>query len=104
MAPVIAVAGSCGACAHGFLLDAAAFRFHKSASDQLWYHGAWRQLPELQHARVGGAMAVMGGKLYITGGVCETTGQFQDTAECLDCEDSLEWRSDMARAVNHKSD
>lgn len=75
-----------------FARQVAAFRFHKSASDPLWYHGAWRQLPELQYARVGGAMAVMDGLLYITGGVCESTGQFQDTAERLDS-DGQEWRS-----------
>ncbi|CAL1155892.1 unnamed protein product [Cladocopium goreaui] len=83
-----------------FARQVAAFRFHKSASDPLWYHGAWRQLPELQYARVGGAMAVMDGLLYITGGVCESTGQFQDTAERLDS-DGQEWRSSWTRNGIH---
>ncbi|CAE7281035.1 unnamed protein product [Symbiodinium natans] len=61
----------------------AGFRFSADASQPLWWHGTWRQLPNLHCGRVGGAMAVVYNRLYITGGVDEDTGEFYDTAERL---------------------
>eukprot|EP00927_Polykrikos_kofoidii_P073348 TRINITY_DN6938_c0_g2_i1.p1 TRINITY_DN6938_c0_g2~~TRINITY_DN6938_c0_g2_i1.p1 ORF type:complete len:492 (-),score=51.94 TRINITY_DN6938_c0_g2_i1:77-1489(-) len=85
---------SCAAVHHGELVVAsgrpqrfdrkvAAFRF-TSDDPETWHHGEWRQLPDLNDARVGGALVVIAGKLFITGGVDEVRGVFRDTAECLD--------------------
>eukprot|EP00931_Biecheleriopsis_adriatica_P081422 TRINITY_DN54754_c0_g1_i1.p1 TRINITY_DN54754_c0_g1~~TRINITY_DN54754_c0_g1_i1.p1 ORF type:complete len:311 (-),score=58.42 TRINITY_DN54754_c0_g1_i1:48-872(-) len=71
---------------HRFGKSVAAFRFSKDASASDWWQGSWRQLPDLQASRVGGAMAVVHGRLYITGGVDESTGVFCSDAERLDGE------------------
>mmetsp|Transcript_112027 Transcript_112027/g.317209 ORF Transcript_112027/g.317209 Transcript_112027/m.317209 type:complete len:408 (+) Transcript_112027:41-1264(+) len=63
---------------------AAAFSFRAPASDPDWWRGSWRQLPDLNAVRVGASMAVVQGRLYITGGVDETTGQFSGDAERLE--------------------
>ncbi|CAK0832630.1 unnamed protein product, partial [Prorocentrum cordatum] len=67
-----------------FSRSVAAFSFTKPACDKDWWCGRWRQLPDLNKARVGGAMAVVHGRLYITGGVDEDTGVFCDCAERLE--------------------
>lgn len=66
--------------------SAAAFRFSTDAKDAEWWVGSWRQLPDLDKARVGGSLAVVHGRLYITGGVDETSGDFCRDAERLDGE------------------
>eukprot|EP00913_Durusdinium_trenchii_P005445 g5075.t1 len=84
----------------------AGFRFAKPPTDPLWFHGSWRQLPDLDKARVGGAMAVVDDYLYITGGVDETTGEFHNTAERLAARprDVEDWQSvpwfQMPRALH----
>jgi len=69
----------------GFARRCAAFRFlaGEPSLDE-WHHGRWRQLPDLNCARVGGALVVVEGKLYVTGGVDEETGEFRADAERLD--------------------
>lgn len=61
----------------------AAFQFSTRATEAEWWKGSWRQLPDLNKARVGGSMCAVNGKLYITGGVDETSGDFCDDAERL---------------------
>ncbi|CAE7233112.1 unnamed protein product [Symbiodinium necroappetens] len=79
----------------------AGFRFSADASQPLWWHGTWRQLPKLQSARVGGALVEVYDRLYITGGVDEETGEFYDTAERLAEEswDCVSWFQ-MPRALH----
>eukprot|EP00927_Polykrikos_kofoidii_P073347 TRINITY_DN6938_c0_g1_i1.p1 TRINITY_DN6938_c0_g1~~TRINITY_DN6938_c0_g1_i1.p1 ORF type:complete len:457 (-),score=49.37 TRINITY_DN6938_c0_g1_i1:1-1371(-) len=61
----------------------AAFRF-TSIDPKTWHHGQWRLLPDLNDARVGGALVVIAGKLFITGGGDDMRCSFRDTAEYLD--------------------
>eukprot|EP00929_Paragymnodinium_shiwhaense_P000261 TRINITY_DN100500_c0_g1_i1.p1 TRINITY_DN100500_c0_g1~~TRINITY_DN100500_c0_g1_i1.p1 ORF type:complete len:529 (-),score=66.56 TRINITY_DN100500_c0_g1_i1:116-1645(-) len=64
---------------------AVAFSFEADASDaEHWHCGRGRCLPDLHCQRVGGALAVVEGKLYMTGGVNESTHEFYDSAERLD--------------------
>ncbi|CAE8726963.1 unnamed protein product [Polarella glacialis] len=67
-----------------FAQKAAAFSFSTGPEAVEWWRGSWRQLPDLEKARVGGSLAVVHGRLYVTGGVDETTGQFQACAERLE--------------------
>jgi len=63
----------------------AAFKFTGPLEDPFsWHHGQWRSLPDLCKARVGGALFVVEGKLYISGGVDEQTSEFCKTFERLD--------------------
>mmetsp|Transcript_80694 Transcript_80694/g.251620 ORF Transcript_80694/g.251620 Transcript_80694/m.251620 type:complete len:522 (-) Transcript_80694:76-1641(-) len=84
----------------------AAFRFEqRGTSEEGWHYGRWRQLPDLNFARVGGALVAVSGKLYITGGVNEESGSFRDDVECLDedsqppCWKPVPWFS-MPRALH----
>jgi len=64
---------------------AAGFKFTQPASSsELWHMGEWRQLPNLNCARVGGALFVVEDKLYISGGVDEETAEFHSDCERLD--------------------
>eukprot|EP00747_Dinoflagellata_sp_TGD_P095961 gnl/TRDRNA2_/TRDRNA2_166673_c0_seq2.p1 gnl/TRDRNA2_/TRDRNA2_166673_c0~~gnl/TRDRNA2_/TRDRNA2_166673_c0_seq2.p1 ORF type:complete len:346 (+),score=37.76 gnl/TRDRNA2_/TRDRNA2_166673_c0_seq2:435-1472(+) len=69
-----------------FARSVAAFRFvTESESDEAnWHCGEWRQLPDLNHARVGGALLSVEGRLYVMGGVDEETGEFRNDAERFD--------------------
>ena len=67
-----------------FSLRTAALRFTNSRDDERWYEGAWRQLGNLKRARVGAALVEVAGRLYITGGVDEGSGEFFTDAERLE--------------------
>eukprot|EP00746_Dinoflagellata_sp_MGD_P154380 gnl/MRDRNA2_/MRDRNA2_84775_c0_seq1.p1 gnl/MRDRNA2_/MRDRNA2_84775_c0~~gnl/MRDRNA2_/MRDRNA2_84775_c0_seq1.p1 ORF type:complete len:348 (+),score=57.67 gnl/MRDRNA2_/MRDRNA2_84775_c0_seq1:340-1383(+) len=67
-----------------YAVSAAAFRFTGQVSDEKWHAGEWRQLPDLNHARVGGALVSVEGRLYAMGGVDEFSGEFFDDVERLD--------------------
>lgn len=69
---------------------AAAFRFSTNSADSEWWTGSWRQLPSISKARVGGSLAVVFGRLYVTGGVDEKSGSFWDDAELFDGEQWIE--------------
>eukprot|EP00928_Gymnodinium_smaydae_P053858 TRINITY_DN37760_c0_g1_i1.p1 TRINITY_DN37760_c0_g1~~TRINITY_DN37760_c0_g1_i1.p1 ORF type:complete len:439 (+),score=70.37 TRINITY_DN37760_c0_g1_i1:43-1359(+) len=79
-----------------------AFAFAKCDGDR-WWRGSWRTLPTLRAARVGGSLAVVRGRLYVTGGVDEVTGQFSKDAERLAVDESS-WESvpwfEMPRALH----
>lgn len=81
--------------------SAAAFGFSAQPADAEWWRGSWRQLPSLAKARVGGSLAVVYGKLYITGGVDERSGEFRNDAERLDQDQwvSVPWFQ-MPRALH----
>lgn len=88
-----------------FARSAAAFRFVGDTSDAIWHHGTWRQLPDLCHARVGGALVVVEGRLYANGGCDEATGDFRADFERLDehadppCWSTVPWL-EMPRALH----
>lgn len=89
-----------------FARTAAAFHFVGSAScPTSWHCGAWRQLPDLCHARVGGSLVVVESRLYATGGVDEGNGEFRKDFERLDeCADPPGWNTvqgvEMPRALH----
>jgi len=63
---------------------AVALRFTHDASSDQWHEHTSRQLPDLNHARIGGALVSVEGRLYAMGGVDEETGEFHSDAERLD--------------------
>lgn len=63
---------------------AAAFRFTGQLTEDTWYQGCWRRPPDIVVARVGGALTEIEGRLYVSGGVDEQTGDFRDDFERLD--------------------
>ena len=67
-----------------FARRTAALRFTRSREDERWHEGAWRQLGRLRRARVGAALVEVAGRLYITGGVDEGSGEFFTDAERLE--------------------
>lgn len=84
-----------------FAKSVAAFSFSSSADDPYWFRGSWRQLPDLSVSRVGASIAVVYGRLYITGGVDEETGEFYKDAERLDGDEwvRVSW-FEMPRALH----
>jgi len=65
-----------------------ALSFENSRLAENWWKGSWRDLPKLVLNRVGGSLATVHGKLYITGGFQEDeVRDFTDTAERLDADE-----------------
>lgn len=62
--------------------SAFAFSFDETRAHGDWHVGSWRRMPDMHEERVGGALTVLNGRLYATGGLSESSSKFLDSIEC----------------------